>query len=178
MAKKLLMRLAVFGFLLVHCCVYAYAVDGLRVYDPQLLQYVKDYMPKTGTLKKNNNGYVYVEVDNKYVTAVLQQLKGSGYRPNPGLSNLGAHISVMYEGETAGKLIKEDGRRISFQPLGFYKVVLDDQEYFMLEIDAPDLAKIRSKYGLAPKLNSHAFHITVGVRKYTDNAEDELAEAY
>lgn len=168
--------LKAFCFLLINSSVYAYAVDGLRIHNPDLFQYVREYMPRTGTLKTTNKGFVYLDIDDNYVMEILKQLKDSRYTVNRGFSNIGAHISVMVEEESQGKRIKEFGKKINFNPLGFYSVVMDDEEYFMLAIDAPELAKIRAKYGLHPKLHGHTFHITLGVRKFEDDREDELAE--
>ena len=150
---------------LINFSIYAYVVDGLKVHNPDLLKYVREYMPRTGVLKTTSNGFVYVDIDDNYIKQVLKQLRDTNYTLNKGASNIGAHISVMYEDENKNKKFKEYGKKIKFEPLGFYSVVMDDQEYLMLAIDAPELAKIRTKYGLSSKLNNHAFHITLGVKK-------------
>lgn len=68
--------------------------------------------------------------------------------------------------------LQELGKTIQFKPLGFYTIVVDDQEFFMLAIEAPELAQIRKKYGLSEQLENHAFNITIGVRKL--QAHNEL----
>ena len=167
----------IFLFLLSYS-VYAYTVDGLKIHNPDLFKYVQEYMPKTGTLRVTKKGFVYVDISDNYVSEILKQLKDSRYTMQRNFSNIGTHISVMHEEESKGKRIREFGKRFSFIPLGFYTVVMDDQEYFMLAVDSPELIKLRKKYGLSPKLNGYTFHITLGVRKYEDGGEDELADLH
>lgn len=176
---KLLTKTCKIIFLfLLNYSVYAYAVDGLKVHNPDLFKYVQEYMPKTGTLRITNKGFVYIDLDDNHVMQILKQLKDSRYAINRSFSNVGSHISVMYEDESKGKKIKEFGKKFSFTPLGFYTMVMDDREYFMLAVDSPELAKLRQRYGLSPKLNGHTFHVTLGVRKYEDGGEDELADLH
>lgn len=75
------------------------------------------------------------------------------------------------EGKGLGN-IQELGRTINFKPLGFYKVVEHNKEYFRLAVDAPELSALRAKYGLSKQLEDHAFHITIGVREI--NYQNEL----
>lgn len=156
--------------------VCAYAVDGLKVHNPNLFKYVQQYLPKTGTLRATRQGFVYIDLNDNRVMEVLKQLKDSRYVMNRNVSSVGPHISVMCEDESKGKKIIEFGKKFHFTPLGFYTMLMDDREYFMLAVDAPELVKLRQKYGLTPKLNGHTFHITLGVRKYENREEDELAD--
>ena len=166
----------VIGVLIVPGVGYGYAVDGFRLHNPDLFNYVKEYMPKTGTLKTTNKGFVYVDIDNNYLIEILKQLKDSNYKINRGFNNIGANIAVISPQEVKGQRIREFGKKIAFSPLGFYTVVMDQNEYLMLAIDAPELVNIRTKYGLAPKPHGHTFNIILGVRKFVDAKEDELAK--
>jgi len=163
----------ILSLLLLHGSVYAYAVDGFKIHNADLLQYVQEYMPKSGTLKISNKGLVYVDIDDNYVGEILKQLKDSSYMIHRSVSNVGTHITVMFEAEAKGKNIKEFGQQINFNPLGFYTVVMQDREYLMLAIEAPELTKIRAKYGLSFKPNGHTFHLAVAFRKFEDDSNDE-----
>lgn len=174
--KKVIQINKILILFLFSCYANSYVVNGLKIHNPDLLQYVQSYMPKTGILQVSNNGYVYLDLDNNYLGEILKQLKDSRYLLKRNVNNIGAHILVMHNAESKGKQIKEIGQQFKFKPLGFYTVVMDEYEYFMLAIDAPELANLRQKYGLNPKVNGHAFNIIVGVRKYEDEGEDELAD--
>lgn len=159
--------------LLLHGAVYAYAVDGCKLHNLDLLQYVQEYMPSSGLLKTTDQGLVYVEIDDNYVGAILKQLKDSRYMIYRSASIVGPHITVMFAVETKGKNIKEFGQQIKFKPIGFYTITMADREYFMLAIEAPELIKIRARYGLTPKPNGHTFNLAVAFRKFDDDSNDE-----
>ena len=154
----------------------AFMTDGFKVSNPQLLAYTKNNLSALGTLQKTKQGYVYVTVSEKYITDLLSRLKLPDFVAPRYANDMGAHISVMYEAETEslGK-IAELGEEITFEPLGFYKVVIHDKEFYMLAVDAPKLSYLREKYGLSKKLQGHEFHITIGVKQLTGDYELEDA---
>lgn len=157
---------------------FAYIVDGSRISQPRLLTYAKNRLQNHGTIEQTADGYTYVKVSDSYVTELMKQITPAKFE-NPRYDRQqvvhGAHISLMYENEakTISKL-QELGQTVDFTPLGFYTVVINDKEYFMLAVDAPELSKIRQKYGLPEKIENHAFHITIGVREL--KADNELAD--
>ena len=162
----------IFILFFVSFSTFGYITDGLKVENPKLLHYVERSLPHSGILRKTKADFVYVEVTNDYI-GLLKKLKQKDYQQAKYASNMGAHITVMLEGEACNKDIEEVGKEINFKPLGFYKIVIDDKEYFMLAIDSTELYELRKKYGLSSKIENHPFHITLGVKKFI--AEDEMA---
>ena len=120
---------------------------------------------------KNENGFIYVDVDDAYIHKLVTFLEKEGFEKppyfgRPGL--VGAHITVIYSYETAKygiEEIEECGKKISFkikecqiiQPPSW-----DAEELCLLVIEAPELNRIRYKYGL-PK-QKYPFHITIGIK--------------
>lgn len=155
----------------------AYIVDGSRINQPKMLSYAKHKLENYGTIQQTPDGFTYVKISDRYVSELIRQISRPGFEvPKSALkySVSGAHISVIKEGEAKEiGVLQELGQRVNFNPLGFYTVVLHDQEYFMLAVDAPELSSLRKKYGLPERLENHAFHITIGVRQLT--SENELA---
>lgn len=138
---------------------------------PVILNYIDKNLPHQGTLK-NSNGFVYVDLDDNYVYKLISFIQQDGFQEppyfgSPGL--VGAHITVMYPEETKKygiKEMKEYGSTISFVPTKCQVVHPPrwegiDEVYFIV-VEAPELDKIREKYGL-PK-REYDFHITIGVK--------------
>lgn len=141
--------------------VLGYIVDGSRVSRPRMLSYAKSKLQNHGTIEQTNGGVTYLKVSDGYIRELFQQIQAPGYQ----LPEV-AKISVINEQEAKNiAKLQELGQTINFKPLGFYTVVEDDLEYFMLAVDAPELSSIRQKYGLSEKLENHAFKITIGVRQ-------------
>jgi len=138
-----------------------YIVDGSRISRPRMLSYAKSKLQNHGTIEQANSGVTYLKVSDGYIRELFQQIQVPGYQlPD------GAKISVINEHEAKNiAKLQELGQTIHFKPLGFYTIVEDDLEYFMLAVDAPELSSIRQKYGLSEKLENHAFKITIGVRQ-------------
>ena len=136
-----------------------------------ILNYVQENMQTCGTLK-NAEGFIYVDVDDAYVHELVQFIQNEGFEEPPyfGQAGLvGAHITVAYpeEMEKYGvQEMEEEGLSVSFTPRSCqivhpprWKEI--DEVYFIV-VDAPQLDKLREKYGL-PK-REYDFHITIGVK--------------
>lgn len=113
--------------------------------------------------------YVYIKVINEYVHRLFPLIKQPGF-VKPGsitrLTKIGAHISVFYENEAKQiSPISEVGRTFYFKPKEIRTVRNGNKEYIVLDVEAPQLEKLRSHYGLSPKLFNHEFHITLAERK-------------
>jgi hypothetical protein len=165
--------LAILAFYLVTPC-YAYIVDGSRISHPRLLSYAKEKLQNQGTLQQTSDGFTYLKVSDKYISELIKQVARPGFElPTAQISVDGAHIAVIQGNEAKNIKLLELGQTVNFKPLGFYTIVQHDKEYFMLAVEAPDLAKLRKKYGLTAQPDNHAFNITIGVRQLV--AENELA---
>ena len=139
--------------------------------DSIVLKYVENHLPHCGVLK-NSGRFVYVDVDDEYIHKLISFIQKDGFEEPPyfGAEDLvGAHISVIYP-EEIKKFIVEDiqecGETISFTPKRCEVVNPPiwqgiDEVYFIV-VEAPELDRIREKYGL-PK-RKYEFHITIGVK--------------
>lgn len=146
-----------------HSC--AYIVEGTRVHKPKMLNYINEMLNNTGTIEQTENG-VYLQLSEEYLRKLTKML------PDYILPN-NAKICIITKNESK-KLahLAESGKKIKFKPLGFFKVVNDEKEYFMLAVDSPELSEIRQKYGLGASLNDEAFNLTLGIKNL--NIENEL----
>ncbi len=152
---------------------FAYIVDGARINRPSMLSYAKSKLQNRGVIEQTANGLAYLKVSDSYIKELHQQIHIPGYE-----LPIAAHVSIFDESEAKDvSVLQELGQTIQFKPLGFYTMVVDDQEFFMLAIEAPQLSQIRQKYGLTEQLESQTFNITIGVRKLQAHNElDSSAE--
>lgn len=136
-----------------------------KITSKHAVAYAKENLPQTGILRQKNDGYIYLKIDDAYVTELFPIVR----EPRCLLPNvfyrersIGAHVSVIYANE-AHRLgrIKEIGQTFTFKPKRIKKIRTHKFENVILEIDAPELARLRKSYGLPPKLKGHEFHITL-----------------
>ncbi len=156
--------LSVLSLLLLASCQCCQVKKELEHNDPwaQTLIAAKN-LPAEGTLVQKPDGYAYVKVDDRYIHDLFPLLKAVGFEKPPYFRRgdaPGAHISVFYEKEHIKA--EEVGKKYLFT---LRKIVLvkpkENLFYIVLEVDAPELERLRQKYGLHPKLNRHEFHITI-----------------
>ncbi len=144
-----------------------YIVDGSRISRPRALSYATTKLENKGVIQQAF-GATYLRVSDDYLRELLQQIQTPGYKMPNSSQNF---VFNEQEVKTITHL-KELGQTVHFKPLGFYTIIEDDFEYFMLAIDAPELSAIRKKYGLSEKLDDHAFKIAIGVRRLEMHRED------
>jgi len=151
--------------------LWAYIVDGSRVNQPRLLSFAKTKLKNKGTIQQAANGGTYLKISDQYIYDLIRQVKKQGFE----LPNSGALIDFIAADEAIDlNHMAELGATVEFQPLGFYTIVQDDQEFFMLAVEAPILSSLRQKYGLSEKLEDHEFKLVVGVRQLEKH--DELVD--
>lgn len=124
-----------------------------------------------GQLRLKGNGYAYVKVDNQFVEEVVQQLplKGRFKKIGTRSKSMGAHLSAIHENEMIKNEIwdlKEAGEWFTFElkELRYVdrKTHRGNKRLWLLAVDAPGLERLRTHYGLKPKLKGYDFHITLG----------------
>lgn len=137
----------------------------------RILKYVEERLPQYGVLK-NSGSFLYLDVDDAYIHKLISLIQEEGFEEppyfgSPGL--VGAHITVIYPDEmkklVVGK-IEECGQTLPFavqgceivHPPRWQKI----DEVYVIVLAAPELEKLREKYGL-PK-QEFAFHLTIGVK--------------
>lgn len=134
-----------------------------------VLDYVQDNLSHRGVLRKSGD-FVYVDVDDDYIDELIGLIEGFEEPPYFGREDLvGAHISVIYRDEVKKYQIgsiEECGQLIDFVPKECLVVRpphwKEMDEVYVIVVEAPELERIRMKYGL-PK-GKYPFHITVGVK--------------
>jgi hypothetical protein len=151
---------------------FGYIVDGSRINRPRMLSYAQSKLQNHGTVEQTSVGSTYLKVPDAYIKELFKQIQMPGYEmPNK------SQISIINEREAKGiSSLHELGQTVQFKPLGFYTIMEDNLEYFMLAVDAPELSTIRTKYGLSEKLENHAFTIIIAVREV--KAHDELGKQH
>jgi len=138
-----------------------------------------------GQLKLKNNGFVYLDVDDRFVTSICDYLptKGSFKPLSTGSKKMGAHISTIHEDEMIGHGIwtfEEAGNYFSFEvkQLRYVdrKTSKGAHRLWLLAVDAPGLERLRTHYGLKPKFQNHDFHITLGYESISQDDSDQEME--
>lgn len=122
-----------------------------------------------GVLRQGPDGYVYLKIPNKYVYKLFPLVQEPGFTLPGSIkrhTKTGAHISVMYKAEAAAAgPVQELGRTYAFEPKRIRHVRAGAKEYIILEVEAPELGKIRKRHGLSPKLMNHEFHVTLAEKR-------------
>jgi len=123
-------------------------------------------IPNQGILKQKENGFVYLDVSNEFITAVVPLLDHEGLlRARPTASrSIGAHISVFHEQENVTP--DELGDVFFFEAKEIRSFTLHTRDglkkLWVIAVNSPELENLREKYGLAPKLKGYDYHITLG----------------
>lgn len=129
------------------------------------VDYAKSNLSLKGQLIKKSDGFIYLKVDDNYIFSLYPMLglKKEGFKKPPYFRNPeapGAHISVFYENEKINP--EEIGQYFHFTPKRILIVKPSDGiSYAVLEVESPELEKLREKYGLTPKLQGNDFHISL-----------------
>jgi hypothetical protein len=140
----------------------------------EVVEYARSHFPQAGVLVQKTDGYVYLKVDDDYIHKLFPMLglEEEGYTEPPYFRSKeapGAHISVIYEAEEVSP--EEVGNTYSFT-LGDIVIVRPtwDTYYAVIQVKAPELEALRTKYGLQPKLQGHEFHISIAKKKVSNSS--------
>lgn len=130
----------------------------------EAVEFARMHLPLEGKLVQKSDGYGFVKVDDRYIHDLFPLLKAEiGFDKPPYFRRSdapGAHISVFYANEHV--VVTEVGQRFKFTLKDIVMVRTNNGvSYIVLLVDAPELEQLRQKYGLAPRLNNHEFHITI-----------------
>ena len=128
-----------------------------------------------GKLRQTRDGFIYVDVPNSIFDGFLPMLGGEAEKPPKNerhYDDIGAHITVIKKKEVEENKIqfKDNGKIIKYIINGVEKVENPDgwdemAAVWFISVTAPELEKIRTSYGLSPKIKDHDFHITLGVKR-------------
>jgi hypothetical protein len=131
----------------------------------EVLNYAQENLPKEGQLVVKSDGFGYLKVDDEYIHTLFPMLgvEGEGFKKPPYFRTdeaPGAHISVFYVNENI--VPEEIGQYFHFE---LKQIVIvkpsKDTSYAVLQVESPELEKLREKYGLSPKLFGHDYHISL-----------------
>ena len=158
----------IFFFLM---CISASCIAQKPSHCNQLMQYVEEQLPHWGVLQMTSKGFIYVDVDDAYIHSLIPFIADDGFEEPPyfGKGGVGAHITVALPEESKKygiENIQECGEAIAFVPKGC-KIVhpptwLEMDEVYFIDVEAPELNRIRTQYGLPQE--HYDFHITIGVK--------------
>jgi hypothetical protein len=131
----------------------------------EVLDYAQMNLPTEGQLIVKSDGFGYLKVDDAYIHTLFPMLglEEDGYKEPPYFRTKeapGAHISVFYVDENIKP--EEVGQYFQFE---LKQIVIvkpsKDTSYAVLQIESPELEKLREKYGLSSKLFGHEYHISL-----------------
>ncbi|KIA77204.1 hypothetical protein DB43_GS00100 [Parachlamydia acanthamoebae] len=134
-----------------------------------VVSYATEHLPLEGKLVGKSDGFVYLKVDDDYIRRLFPMLglKEDGFRVPPYFRRIdspGAHISVFYADEHITP--EELGKTFHFIPKKIVVLQLSkNTSYAVLQVESPELEKLREKYGATPKLFGHDFHISLARKK-------------
>jgi len=136
----------------------------------RVMEIARDALPAYGTVQQKKNGYTYLSLDDAWVHKLYEQIASDGIRKPAYFRSHeapGAHISIIHESEAEklGCKVKEIGQIHMFEVTNFAVVRSRFKEFFVLQVKAPTLEKMREGYSLRPLLQNHEFHITIGNRQ-------------
>lgn len=131
-----------------------------------------------GVLKRNAQGLVYLDIDNRFINMMLPYLKAR-HLAKPPYFNLfrepnGAHIPVIPAREAAFQYldqIEEIGQEFTFEIQGLYSMKPtmwpEVEEVWFFKIHSPQLENLRTRYFLPEHPNGHPLHIAIAVKQKT-----------
>jgi hypothetical protein len=128
-----------------------------------------------GVLKQNKQGFVYLDVDNHFINAMLPFLQLQGL-VRPPYFNLfgtpeGAHIAVIPARESAFHYLtqfREIGQEFPFEIEGLYSLEPtlwpEVEQVWFFKVHSSNLETLRRRYFLTEKPGGHSFHIAVAIK--------------
>ncbi len=129
----------------------------------------------TGILRQNQQGLVYLDVDNRFISMMLPYLKAHGLA-RPPYFNLfgspeGAHVPVIPAREISFHYLEQIehlGQRFAFEVEGLYSMEPiswpEVEQVWFFKLRSEELENLRQRYFLPALPGGHSFHIAVAVK--------------
>jgi hypothetical protein len=153
-----------FLFVLTACSSLTAAID-YKIENQDLALEQALSLSNSGVLKQKENGFVYLDVSNQFITEVVPLIEHEGdlRKPPTAKQSVGAHISVFHEDE---KITPDElGKTFSFTVKEIRSFTLHTRDglkkLWVMAVSSPELEVLRQKYGLTPKLKNYDFHISL-----------------
>ena len=129
-----------------------------------------------GVLKRNDQGMIYLDIDNRFITVMIPYLKAYGLIRPPYFNLLGnfpagAHIPVITSREATFHFIdpvEELGKEFSFEIEGLYSLEPtlwpEMEQVWIFKLHSSELEALRRRHFLTATPGCHSFHIAVAVK--------------
>jgi len=134
----------------------------------QLLQWKYETAPVLeGTLRRNAQGFVYLDIPDEQIFSLLEYCGKIGIEPPPYFKNgmAGGHISVIAANE-ATERIAHLNQKFSFRISHVDAFEAGAKTIHLVAVACPELEQVRLEQGLSRRLGGdHDFHITYGIEK-------------
>lgn len=135
-----------------------------------------------GVLRKNNQGMIYLDVNNRFILTLLPFLKAYGLVRPPYFNFFtipdGAHVPVIPAREMAFQYldeIQELSQEFAFEIEGLYSMEPTSwpevEQVWFFKLHSPELEKLRRRYFLPAIPGGHAFHIAIAVKMRVKQAD-------
>jgi hypothetical protein len=141
----------------------------------EVVDYAREHFAMEGILMIKTDGFAYLKVDDEYIHTLFPMLglTEDGFKEPPYFRSKeapGAHISVFYESENI--VPEEIGQSFPFE-LKQIVIVRPSRttSYAVLQVESPELEKLRQKYGRSAKLFGHEYHISIGKKTIPKKAK-------
>lgn len=147
----------------------------LRIHQLEMtsaIHQVIDNLPCEGNIKIAVNGFSYLDINDDFIHQIypllgyLEAMKPDYFTTEN--NYIGAHISIIYPEENTQLDANEANKRIEFEIVGLFCADLADTRYFAFKVNAPELIRIRQKYGLSDKMQLKGCmiesHITIATK--------------
>jgi hypothetical protein len=137
----------------------------------EIVEYTKETLPLQATLVANDDGFVYLDVDDAYIHKLypLLELSEEGFKKPPYFrrpDGIGAHITVFYVHDNI--IPEEIGDTFTFELKDIVVVrATRDASFAVLQVHSPELEALRKKYGFPAKNHGHEFHISLAKKYHT-----------
>jgi len=126
----------------------------------EALDWAKKNLPQQGVLEEDDEGSINLKVDPRYTDDLYERFVPFGYK-KPAYP-FGAHITVIHylERKSIPK-VDELGQTYTFKLYAFKQIRLAYRDFVVLRVKAPELEKLREKYGLTPLRDGNPLHISI-----------------
>lgn len=138
----------------------------------ELMDFAQKNLICDGKLYKNDDGYLYLKINDDFIYKLFGFVCASDKQLPDYFSeskNTGAHISVVYPGETL-KIFQYNslGQTCEFVLGSYFRAQIQNKIYFGCTIESPKLKQIRTDFGLGSQLNFKGiyvpFHFTIATK--------------
>lgn len=120
-------------------------------------------LPTEGKVKQAVNGFLYLDIDDRYIHEIFPLLKQSNLQKPDYFSMetnfIGAHISIIYPDELIEVKTDLIGKQYAFTINGLFFTEILNTRYFALKVQAPGLLAVRAQYALPEQLKIYGYHI-------------------